>query len=225
MDRRKKNLPLAKEGYKYCNTCNMEKEYISFQKDKAQKDGYKGRCTSCSKNRWNSLSEEDKNVKRKMDRDSRIPRKEIIQERDRERHNTDKHNEKRRDANATRKMNDPKYAEQLKESNKRWKEENPLYTREYSRRYKLDHMAVRKGRVDYKLILERDGYHCYICDCDILPHQSLAFDHMIPLHPRKGELKGEHVESNIHPTHDVCNLRKANKQFDNLTDWDKRGVE
>ena len=77
--------------------------------------------------------------------------------------------------------------------------------------------------VDYQRVLEREGYHCYICNQDILPHHRLAFDHFVPLIPRNGDPIGTHTEDNLYPTHRECNARKSNRKFEDLTDFDKRG--
>jgi 5-methylcytosine-specific restriction endonuclease McrA len=79
--------------------------------------------------------------------------------------------------------------------------------------------------VNYQRIIDREGYHCYICNQDILPHHKLAFDHFIPLLPRNGDPIGTHTEDNLYPTHRECNARKSNRKFEDLTDFDKRGPD
>lgn len=215
----------TKLGYKICNTCHAEKRYAEFALDSAQKDGYAGRCNQCKSERYHALPEEEKEIIRKRDRENRIPRREQIRERDRKRHNTDEHNANRREQMALKKALDPDFCKTISQANAEWRKKNPLHMREYSRRYKTRQKVSRSGYVDYQRILERDGMYCYICDRDILAHHQLAFDHKVPLHPRKGEPKGTHTEDNIHPTHKECNLRKANKQFENLTSFSRRGVD
>jgi len=210
----------------------IEKSHNEFSPDSAQKDGYTGRCKECRGNRYQSLPEEEKERIRRQDVESRRPRKELINARDRLRHNTDEHNAKRREQMARKKATDDNFQEAVRQAQTEWRKNNPLYTRESNRRHKIRQKTARSGgRISYKRILERDGYFCYICEKDIdstiksSDPAGLVFDHKIPLHPRKGEPKGEHTLDNIHPAHKLCNERKLNRQFDNLPAWDRRGVD
>lgn len=108
---------------------------------------------------------------------------------------------------------------------------------EHTRLRHRAHNAQRRSRmvatvtetVDYKRILDRDGYHCYICNQAINPKSnkkapdSLAFDHVLPLIPRQGEPQGTHSEDNIRPVHHFCNSKKNNRRLEDLTPWDRRG--
>ncbi len=94
---------------------------------------------------------------------------------------------------------------------------------EHTMKRKARKLKAKTERVSYKRIQERDGMWCYICKQSILPHQKIAFDHVIPLIPRFGEPQGTHCENNIHLTHRICNTRKKNKPLETLTPFDRRG--
>jgi len=59
--------------------------------------------------------------------------------------------------------------------------------------------------VDFRRIIERDGWTCHICKQPIEPG-SHHFDHVAPL-----SLGGSHTEDNIRLAHAVCNRRKGNR--------------
>lgn len=78
---------------------------------------------------------------------------------------------------------------------------------------------VTVDKVNYQQILERDGMWCYICESDILPHHKIQFDHVIPL-----ARKGPHSNENIKVTHDVCNHRKHTRLLEEMTPFQRRGI-
>lgn len=57
--------------------------------------------------------------------------------------------------------------------------------------------------VDYDKVLARDGMVCHICAKPIESYAVLDFDHVVAL--GKG---GAHIESNVRPSHRLCNRRK-----------------
>jgi 5-methylcytosine-specific restriction endonuclease McrA len=59
------------------------------------------------------------------------------------------------------------------------------------------------GKVDFNLILERDGWICHICG-GLIAREDLSFDHIIPL--AKG---GLHTNENLSPAHNNCNKGKG----------------
>lgn len=79
--------------------------------------------------------------------------------------------------------------------------------------------------VDFKRIIERDEYHCHICDKSIDSFLRdgpgrLVFDHIIPL--ARG---GTHTEDNIKPAHRVCNERKNVRLLSEMTSHQRRGPD
>lgn len=132
--------------------------------------------------------------------------------------------DKRREYNRQRLL-DPSYKRTIRNGLNEWRRANPMHQRELTLRRNARKKAATTEIVDFKQILERDGFHCYICNQGILPHQKLEFDHVIPLIPLLGEPQGTHSADNIKPSHQTCNRRKANKQLSNLTEWDRRGPE
>lgn len=220
-------------GHKVCNTCLQEKPYSAFMHDSAQKDGYAGRCSQCKSERYQA-DEEAKAVKKAYNDAYREANHEALTTYDRTRSVTDERRTWRKERDAERKVTDPTYVAMKRESMNRWREANPLVVRENSHRTKIRRKeaiaTTVTERVSYKAILERDGNICYICQqaIDFSLKEGpgkLHFDHVIPLRPRKGEPRGTHTASNIRPAHTVCNLRKNNRRFEDLTDFDKRGVD
>ncbi len=63
--------------------------------------------------------------------------------------------------------------------------------------------AATSNPVDYGWVLVDAMCECGICGL-LIDHSEIHYDHIIPL--SKG---GQHVESNIQPTHPICNLRKG----------------
>jgi len=56
---RRKNLHPPMNGRKYCTTCCIYKEYISFSKDRSRNDGYDRRCLECAARYLKILRERD----------------------------------------------------------------------------------------------------------------------------------------------------------------------
>ncbi|WP_204745553.1 HNH endonuclease [Glycomyces paridis] len=108
---------------------------------------------------------------------------------------------------------DPERRERLLEGHRKWSKANPEKNREYARAYQARKREATVEEVDYGLIIERDGMHCYLCRSDIADLDVLHFDHVVPL--SRG---GAHSMGNIKPTHGTCNQRKHNKLLSEL-DW------
>ncbi len=125
---------------------------------------------------------------------------------------------------ARKKMLEPEHYEKTRKDAREWKREHPLAQKELTMRRNARKKEATTERVNFQAILERDGMYCYICERDILPHQKMEFDHIVPLIPRPGEPKGTHCAENIKVAHAICNRRKASRRFENLTLWDKRGI-
>ncbi len=115
---------------------------------------------------------------------------------------------------------DPEFLKIARQRKRAWDDKHPLAVRAYVlKRYARKKRASTIEKVDFASILERDGLFCYICEQAILPDQAIDFDHVIPL--SRG---GVHTESNLKPTHHLCNRRKFNKLLEELTPHDRRGV-
>lgn len=111
------------------------------------------------------------------------------------------------------------------EANKQWRAEHPLLLTEQSRRRQARKRGVAVSKVSYKAVIERDGYHCYICNQPIDPTikegpAKLHFDHIIPLAKHGG-----HITENITPTHACCNMRKNARLIEQMDVWDRRGPD
>lgn len=113
-----------------------------------------------------------------------------------------------------------------REYSRRWRAENPELAREVELKHRqTEAFRLRnrengrrryrgpEGIVDYALILAHDGMVCHICDGVIDSVDDLHFDHVVPL--SRG---GEHVASNIAPSHAACNLRKGTRLMEELGD-------
>lgn len=117
--------------------------------------------------------------------------------------------------------------EKYRKSHKEWRKKNHDRLKELSRRRDARKKKAQTEPVSYKNIRQRDGMWCYICEQPIHPGQRTAFDHVIPLVPRKGatHAPGAHSEDNIKITHYLCNARKGNKLLEELSPHDRRGVK
>jgi 5-methylcytosine-specific restriction endonuclease McrA len=113
----------------------------------------------------------------------------------------------------------PQVRERLREADRRYRDNNAERALARNRRYRenhpeksREHCARRKARirlvsiepVDYRAILERDGWVCHICGGPVLSRNDLQFDHIIPL--SRG---GPHSMANIAVAHALCNNRKG----------------
>lgn len=85
--------------------------------------------------------------------------------------------------------------------------------------------AVETDEVNYRTVLERDGFWCYICEQNIdytikKGPASLSFDHVIPL--SRG---GSHTSENISPVHLVCNFRKGSRLLEEMRPFQRWGYD
>lgn len=107
----------------------------------------------------------------------------------------------------------------------KWRKANQLKCNQLSRKRVARQRAATIGKVNYKNVLERDGYWCHICEKAIDPTikgprpDALSFDHVIPL--ARG---GSHTEDNLKPAHKTCNSRKGIKLLSEMTAHQRRGL-
>lgn len=207
-----------------CLTCGLEKQIEKFGISKDGKDGRRSRCNQC---RW----EKDKITKEnrpriimlhkicpicKMDKDIELFHK--------CKNNHDKHDAYCKTCITIKHSNDQVRKKYMSEYSKKRREDKEFleHKNELNKQREAKKKKVKNERVSYKKIRERD-LTCYICNKEIFPYQETQFDHKIPLQPKNDEPQGEHTESNIFLTHKVCNLRKSNKRFEDMTTHEKRG--
>lgn len=199
---------------KICTKCDKAKDFEEFDLDQ---NGSYGRFSQC------------KECRSEYNRQFRIENLEEVRAQAHIKNAKPETKAQRMKRHRERSATDPQYLE----SRQRWRrtyylnhteEAKDFYPR---RRARILNATV--GEVDYTRILERNGYHCYLCNQPIHPDAkpgssaSLSFDHVIPLHPRPGEPQGSHSEENILPAHVACNVRKSNRSLETLTDFDRRG--
>lgn len=187
---------------KICTKCLNEKSYEEFDKGANLKDGYQSHCKACRSEHNQQFRQENIEKFRAYDR-SRVgdpTRNAQWMERYYEKYSQDS-----------------EYIGQKHRTKRNWYLANRMLVREQTYRRLARKRKAQIGKVSYKHILERDGYHCYLCQCPIEP-KDLCFDHVVPLQPRSGDPQGTHSEDNIRPAHKRCNLRKSNKRLDQL-DW------
>lgn len=129
-----------------------------------------------------------------------------------------------------RMLTDPRYRTLRKEHRQRHYHAHKEQARDFTPRRRARILSATVGTVDYRRILARYGYFCYLCKQPIDPNAkkrsspSLTFDHVVPLHPRHGEPQGAHAEANLRPAHLACNVRKGNKPLHVLSAYDRRGL-
>ena len=195
---------IPRPGYKFCTACGFEKSLDKFY---AHKHGFGGRDPHCKDCR--AVYE------------STLKKTPEYRERDRIQHRENKQYW------ATHYLTNK---EAYRANGREWRRANPERARAGALRRKAHKLKAVVEPVNYKHVLDRDGYICYICEKPIDPAISsrrsagLTFDHKIPLQPRPGEPQGSHTEDNIHPAHHACNVRKGNIPFEQLTPWQRRGI-
>jgi 5-methylcytosine-specific restriction endonuclease McrA len=98
-----------------------------------------------------------------------------------------------------------KHAVERRSEFRRWQQANPEKNAEGASRYYARKMGAKVERVDYRAIIARDGYWCYLCNSSVQTDQ-LSFDHVVPL--IRG---GDHSMANLKVAHKLCNSRKKNR--------------
>jgi 5-methylcytosine-specific restriction endonuclease McrA len=73
---------------------------------------------------------------------------------------------------------------------------------EIKARKRAQNYGILAEKIDYRLILDRDGLTCHICLGDVPPNE-VSFDHIIPL-----SLGGPHALENVAVAHWACNRAK-----------------
>lgn len=232
--------PIPLQGGKVCTKCHIEKPLEDFGKRVERKDGLQSRCKACMPRTYRAtgsrvfvpppvdgkllctkcqiekpFSEFSRETRRKTGYSARC--KECLYQEHREYYALLEDKEQIL-------MKNRRWYEENRERHRelynRWRQENPLRSAEMCRRHAARKRDTAIGEVRYEHILERDGYWCYICESDILPHHSIDFDHVIPL-----SREGVHTEENIKVTHAVCNRRKNDKLLSELAPYQRRGIE
>jgi len=199
---------------KKCTKCGVTKDIEEFNKMESGKMGYHSHCRQCQsaynhQHRINNL--EDYRIRAHVKHTKPANRVRAMQ----------RHRE--------RSLSDPHYLELRKQHRQRYYQNHKEQAKDFYPRRKARILNATVGKVDYKRILERDGYICHICNQPIDPNAkkksstALAFDHVVPLQPRVGEPQGDHSEENIKPSHIACNVRKGNRPMSVLTNFDRRG--
>ena len=189
----RRNKPSVQPGYKWCYGCERELPVSSFSQDKRKWDGYRSKCNGCVA-AWRKHYWQE-------NRERLLPAQRIR-------------------LNYLYAMN----AEQRRKHSERHKQ--PRY-----RLLAASALSRRRARiaqatteeVDFRCIIERDGYFCYICNQTINPAlrdgpARLTFDHVIPI-----ARSGSHSEENIKPAHRACNQRKNAKLLSEMTPFQRRG--
>jgi 5-methylcytosine-specific restriction endonuclease McrA len=85
-----------------------------------------------------------------------------------------------------------------------WAKANPKKRAEAEARRRARKNETEVERVDFEMILERDGMWCYLCEREVEDPNEIHFDHVIPL--SRG---GTHTFDNLKVTHGSCNLKKG----------------
>jgi len=237
----------TQEGYRYCNVCEQEKPFKAFHFRNGKPIAS---CIECERARDRERNHLRRTRKTPILPEATKPGHKVCNTCVKEKpYNDFMHDTAQKDGyagrckqckrdlyHASRKSKDAKkaYNDAYREANlealhaydrQRYKtpQRQSTHLNQLKKRQALIHGLYAED-VDYQRILERDGYWCYICQKPILPRQKFAFDHEIPLLPRKGEPQGFHTEDNIRMAHELCNKRKSNRQFKDLTAYDRRGV-
>lgn len=209
-----------------CSVCATEKPASEFRTKKPEPI-----CKECKQKR---SQERKREYNRRFYRSHPAPSPEEIRERNRK--NYLKHREKRlarsrqnywenhEQNKARQRAYAAEHKDQMAQRQREWASANRLKVNERMRRGYAYKWQSDVDVVSYDRVLERDGYHCYICEKAIdptlkSPHPgSLTFDHVIPF--VRG---GVHSEDNIKPAHRVCNNRKHMMLLEWMSPRQRRG--
>lgn len=187
---------------KVCSGCGREKTLEDFPKHRRGRLGRSEKCREC---------------KRAQDKAYYEKNSEKVKARVNKKRCEDPEKEKERQRQKYLKKREH-YIAKAKE----WVQNNPERRREISRKYATMYENLKKERdldPDYKVILERDGLFCYLCQREITDDEKYHIDHIIPI--TKG---GWHAEFNLAIAHDSCNISKQNKLPDELEEAQKTQV-
>lgn len=198
------------EDTQQCSECKKLLPYSAFYRNRYRGSGFSGVCKECDdkrKQQWNHDNAEHVRERKKQYKREKMP--------DYQRGYWIRNQERLREYHH-------QYYEANKEKGKvqrkEWQQAHLLSCRESNDRRRAHKQGTRTGRVNYKRILERDGYHCYICEDVVTPDQ-VSFDHKTPL--SRG---GTHTENNIKVAHKICNFRKGTRLLEEMTPYQRRGV-
>lgn len=196
-----------------CRICQQEKPIEQFYKSRLAPNGYSRECKACNDTRkraWVTAHPEKVRMQKMRNYDPEEKRQ---------------YNQTYYQINRDP-MNDYShhYYEQnrakLREKGKEWQQANLLKCKEYNDRRRAIKRQATVEKVSYERILERDQGWCYICEKPIRDGQKINFDHVIPL-----ERGGAHNEQNIKLTHATCNNRKRFRLIEEMTAFQRRGIE
>lgn len=230
---RLKNKPVQPQlppGLKQCSLCKQVKPLDEFYRRSSRLSGYKSACKVCNDSRARPLNAGIGKRRVAREKIAKTGYKHCLSC-----HTDKKVSEFPRRGIGWNSMCKACYSKYYSEHRERAifialrrRRENPLPARELSRRRRARLRGVRVGRVSYTQVLEQHGYWCYICGQDIDPSikyglSALTFDHLVPISPRPGDPRGSHTNENLRPAHRVCNSRKNNRRFEDLTPFDRRG--
>lgn len=195
---------MDEEQQKWCPSCQSWKPQTAFSRDRATKDGLRGRCKECDKaNRQRYRAEPGVRE----------------QERERVRRWAEANKERHRARNAAFRARHP---EQARAHDRRWygkagKATKRQYRAENRARFR-NYYATRRARrrqlprevVDRDALIARDKGRCYLCGC-FPAAEALVLDHVVPL--ARG---GAHTSDNLRVACQPCNLRKGTRLLTEL---------
>ncbi|MBK5239520.1 MAG: HNH endonuclease [Actinomycetales bacterium] len=206
---------------KRCSQCELEKSLNEFCRDKNRRGGYRPECKLCA-SKWprNRNPETVRQYEAKYRaghlgqyRQSlvrwRKANPENIRERSRKWYAENREKALQRYAeNREKVLQQQKLNPERRRQNRlKYEAKHPEKVALYRRQKNAKRRALKRqgavGKVDYKLILRRDGYVCHICGQCVEP-TDVHFDHIIPL--ARG---GAHAMENIAVAHARCNILKG----------------
>jgi 5-methylcytosine-specific restriction endonuclease McrA len=221
MDRQKAARKAAiASPVKTCSKCKQEQPKSEFTTAPRSPDGRHAWCKACLRDLANGNYDSERARRRHaenksdpayvaMKKAAYVAMKKAAYDRWRR-----EHPDRMKAANTKWRLANP---ERMAENARIWRKANKglvrQWSNDYRRRRRAQKLRTSVGKVDYRVILERDGMWCYLCRTDIPSTANLHMDHVVPL--ARG---GGHVTENIRPAHARCNLRKTDKLLSEL-DW------
>ena len=180
---------------KRCRSCKETKGVTEFSRMRLAKDGLQYDCKACNK------------AYRVANADRKKAYQHIYYRANREKliaywaEYREKYPEKVIAAQRAAYARDP---EKHRAYSRRYRKENPEVVRQLNeKRRSLERGAQVSERINRRVVWEREGGRCHICDKHV-PYKRATLDHLIPL--SKG---GDHTYLNVRIAHGPCNSRRG----------------
>lgn len=189
------------DGLKWCPKCEQWKPYSEFSRDRATKDGYRGRCKTCDKATYERRRANPE--KREADHARQKRWYEANKERHRAKCRRNMQLLLAHDPDRQRQYDRKWYRKRGLASNRSYREANRDRFRGYWALRRARKRGAQIETVDRAAIIARDDQTCYLCGRYLTDPDDITLDHVVPL--SRG---GAHAATNLRVACRECNFRK-----------------